>query len=298
MSGVCGSCGAGMVDAAVICHGCTRALTATLRAVPELMRDLTVTLTKTARTRPVNGPGGAPEIDPVVVPFNVAASKVHGDLRAVLAGWARLVSEERPSARKVFRRGKPLVTLDGRPVLERLDHTLLTCKENATSMSLWLAGYVDWLRHYSGAPAFLQELRDAVAAVERVIDIRIPLVYVGPCTANGCTEDLWARHDGTTAECRGCGTVWDLDERRAANLDAARDAVVPAETVARALTSQGMPLTAELIYKWRQRGFVRAASTGPNGRHLFRLGDVADEWRRRNTPVPHGVLGKTKRGRK
>lgn len=261
----CGNCGAGMTDMAVLCHGCTARVRTLLMGVPDLMRELTITLTKRSRVRHANGPAGNPEIDPVNMPFDVGASKAKSDLQAVLAGWTKLTAEERPA---------------------RMD-----CRETCTQMAGWLLQHTGWLRHYSGAATLLEELAEAVAGVERVIDLRVPLVYIGPCKPDhGCKGELWARLDATTTTCRACGDVWFVDEVRARNLATARSMVAPAETIATALSSNGVPMTVQRIYKWRSRGFIHAASTSANGRLLFRLGDVADEWKRRQTPIPKGIL--------
>jgi hypothetical protein len=254
-----------MTDTGAICHGCTARVRALLMGVPELMRELTTTLMKRSRVRHTNGPTGSPEIDPVNMPYDVGASKAKGDLKGVLAGWARLVADERPA--------------------------VLDCRESCTQMSGWLLQHTGWLRRYTAAPDLLTELAESVAAVERVIDVRVPLVYIGPCKPDhGCPGELWAREDAATTTCRACQDVWFVDEVRARNLSMARNMVAPAETVATALSSNGVPVTVERIYKWRARGFIHAVSTSSNGRLLFRLGDIADEWRRRQTPVPKGIL--------
>lgn len=261
-AGLCGNCGAATGDGSQLCAGDTAMLRNLLRAVPDAMRELTITLTKRSRTRPPTGPQvAAPEIDPVKMPFNVGASRAKSDLKAVLAGWTRLVAEERPA---------------------RLD-----CRENPTSMSGWLLQHIDWLRHYSGAADMLAEVRDTVQAVERNIDIREQLVYVGPC-GGSCPGDLWAWPDAPTVTCRECFTVWDVEERKRRNVTVARNIVAPAELIATALTSNGVPVTAERIYKWRARGWLVPVSTSPTGRHSFRLGDVADEWKRRQAIIMKG----------
>lgn len=262
---VCGNCGGGMTDMAILCHGCTARVRSLLRGVPDLMHELTVTLTKRGRVRHTNGPAGQPEIDPVNMPFDVGASNAKAQLLGVLAGWTRLTADERPA---------------------RLD-----CRESCTQMSGWLLQHTDWLRFYSGAATLLEELAEAVAAVERVIDLRVPLVYIGPCKPDhGCKGELFARVDARTATCRVCGDVWFVDEVRARNLKMARTMIAPAETIATALSSNGVPVTVARIYKWRSRGFIHAVKEASNGRLMFRLGDVADEYKRRQTPIPKGIL--------
>jgi hypothetical protein len=257
-----------------------------LQAVPELMRDLNITLAKLSRTAPADGPGGVPEIDPVKMPFNVGAARARDDLHAILAAWAKLVSEERTTA--------VLGYADGKPVVNHVP-TPLTCKDNPTQISGWLLQYTGWLRRHPAAADALLEISDAVAAVERMIDVRPRLQYIGPCTAltdDGhrvvtCTADLYAKEDAATVTCRACGTEWDMWLRRSANLRAAANVVSDPETISRALQSNGVPVSVERIYKWRQRGMLTPARTNPKtGRSQYRFGDVHALFERMQKPTP------------
>lgn len=258
-----------------------------LKAVPDLMRDLNITLAKLSRTAPADGPGGVPEIDPVKMPFNIGAARARDDLHAILASWARLVSEERTTA--VLNPG-PAGGVTHVP-------TPLTCKDNPTQISGWLLQYTGWLRRHPAAADALAEITDAVAAVERMIDVRPRLQYIGPCTAivdhpdgvhtTVCRADLYAKEDAATVTCRECGTEWDMWVRRTANLRAAADIVADPETISRALQSNGVPVSVERIYKWRQRGLLAPARTNPKtGRSQYRFGDVHALFERMQKPTP------------
>lgn len=251
------------------------------------MSELNVTVAKLARTADVSGPGGAPEIDPVKMPFNVGAARAREYLHDILKSWAKLVAEERTTA--------VLITLGTVSVVSHVP-TPLTCKDNPTQISGWLLQYTDWLRRHPAAADALEEITAAVADVERMIDVRPQLHYIGPCTApmgderSYCTADLYAREDADVVTCRACGAEWDMWKRRSANLKAAADIITDPETIARALTSNGLHVTVERIYKWRERGLLAPARTNPRtGRSQYRFGDVHDLWARMQKPAPKGT---------
>jgi hypothetical protein len=274
-------CGEPLPDHAMICYGCTAKLISALKSVPELMDDLAITFTKRSRTAQPSGPSNM-EMDPVRMPFNIAAGNARAELTGILISWALLVSEERLITHV-------LIDADGDEIREHRK-TPLTCQMTATSLSGWLLQYTGWLRHHEAAADALTEIRDAVARVRRLIDISPVMVYIGPCTAQWddgvtstrCTGDLWAAEGALDAVCRVCGTKWDVRTRHEANLEAARDVVAYRETVATALTANGRYLTGDLIRKWHTRGLLRVWRTDANGRKMYRLGDVKDLWDKMN----------------
>lgn len=104
--------------------------------------------------------------------------------------------------------------------------------------------------------------------------------YAGPCGmtwGNGtCLHQLWVRHGDSTAECKRCGTVWDVTDRRSKALAAAVNMLATADTISRALTSAGQQVTAANIYTWRNRGRIIPAGTNKAGQALYRIGDVME----------------------
>jgi len=268
---------------ATICTGCQMRLANLLRAVPDLMRELNVTILKHSRTAAPSGPAGPADLDPVRMPFNIGAARARDELLDVLQAWAKLVSEERTTPALMFDRA-------GTRTVVRIP-TPLTCKDNPTSISGWLLQYTDWLRRYAAAADCLSEIGDAVGRVERMIDTPPRLVYIGPCGAvyesgdgvhtTVCTADLYAKENADTVTCRDCDTEADVYQRRATNLRRARDILTDPETIARALRSNGVHVTVERIYKWRERGQLQPAGINKKtGRYLYRFGDVHALWER------------------
>lgn len=283
---LCEACGDPQsADQATICTGCQMRLTRKLQYIPALMRELNTTVVKLAKIAPPSGPG-TPEIDPVKMPFNVGAAKARDDLHDILQSWAKLVSEERTTPALMFDR-------DGQRTVVRIP-TPLTCKDNPTQISGWLLQYTDWLRRHPAAADVLAEISDAIAQVERLIDIQPRLQFIGPCTAvvmaddgvhtRVCSADLYAREDADEVTCRDCGTVHDIGRRRMENLRAAQDIITDPETIARALRANGVHVTVDRLYKWRERGQLTPARLNPKtGRFQYRFGDVHALWERMQT---------------
>src|SRR6184192_2290332 len=93
---LCEACGVPQAaDMATICTGCQMRMVHLLRAVPDLMRELNITILKRSRTAAPSGPGGPADLDPVMMPFNIGAARARDQLLDVLQCWAKLVSEER-----------------------------------------------------------------------------------------------------------------------------------------------------------------------------------------------------------
>jgi hypothetical protein len=242
---------------AVICHDCTTQVEAALRAVPELMDDLALTFTKRSKVA-ADSAGQLPDPDagkPMV--YSLAASDAKEHLVRVLLIWAR-------RSRAICR-------------------TEITCQPTATALSGWLLQYTNVLRRSEHAAQLHADITGAVQRGYRVIDTNPGKRYVGRCgftwQGTACTAELWARPDAPEIRCKVCGTVWNVEGRRAGALAAVEHVVQAPEVIARALSSHGMNITAERIYNWRKRGRITPAAADPRtGRARYRLGDVIAVW--------------------
>jgi hypothetical protein len=237
----------------------------TLRDIPELLRELDVTITRRAKVAYRPGPGGTPELDPVTMPFHEGASNALEDLRGSLRGWAQNLADDE---------GEELPKSWG----------LRSC-------AVYLAARAAQVRMRGWAPDMYVEVMDAVRRARRAIDAPPDLVFMGRC-GDPCNEELWCPPGAHSVECRACGAVWERDELLAHFTGLAANVTAPAPVIARALTAQGKPLDAMRIYQWRKRGHLapvgRDARTGSD---LYRLGDVADVLARMERKAPKGILG-------
>lgn len=264
-------CAQPLPDLAVICYGCTAKLISALKSIPDLMNDLAVTLEKRSKTVTPSGPTGTPEIDPVKMPFNLAASHAKAELLGVLLSWAALVRDTRTVRSESYDNHGAHVITTG---------TLLNCELTCTALSGWLLQYMGWIRHYEAAPDCVMEIRDAVNMCLRVIDAPVPKRFIGMC--DYCGASLWIDEYDDDVTCTMCLNTWNVRERQRANLDLASDFVTYREQCAMAMTANGCNLTSDLLKKWQQRGLLEVRRLDARGRKMYRIGDVKDLWDKHN----------------
>lgn len=264
------ACGEPLPDMAVICYGCTAKLISALRSIPELMDDLAVTFMKRSRTAQPGGPTGIPDIDPVRMPYNLAASHAKADLLGILISWAALVSEQRRVRVEAYDNHGVHVT-DG--------PTPFNCPMTATAISGWLLQYTGWIRHHEAAADCVMEVREAVATCRRIIDAPRTQRFIGLCECGG---NLWVPEGEDVVECPACGAAFTVWSKQRANLDSIKDMIAYREQLAMAMTANGCALSAGLIHKWESRGRLEVARRDARGRKMYRLGDVQDLWNKHN----------------
>lgn len=249
---LCDLCTAPVPDLAHVCTRCARGLALDLAAVPGLVAELDVALSKQARM----GSGVGGRSAEVPLPFDATASAVGGDLAAVLASWAALVVE---------RRGVPAPP------------------PSSAACARWLAGHVEWLRHHEAGGDAVTEIRGAVRAVRRVIDRPEGRVYAGPCST--CSAPLYARPGVAEVACRACATdddelVYDVAERRTWMLSEVEHLTGSSVYVAAVCTGLGVKLSASTVRTWVLRkklqpcGYGAPLKEGGEPRPLYRVGDV------------------------
>lgn len=265
-----------LANNAAICTDCTDTIDRALGDLDALLEDLDTALSRQSRKRPARG---NPVRDDRPLPYDVGASRAASTLKAVLVGWARLVSDERPSRRRMTRRGKPLVWLDGQQRWEHLDHTPLTCRDSSSSIAGWLLHHVTWLSRHDAAADAYSEIVGAVNNIRRTIDIAPDATYIGPCYAlvDGveCDETLYAIEGRDTVHCRTCGTTWDARARTLETLAHAATVAQDATTLSRSFALKGIALDTDRIKKWGQRGHLTRAGTSPRGHPTYIVAHVA-----------------------
>ena len=275
-----------LTNNAVICADCADVLDRSLGDLGSLLEDLDTALARQSRKRPARGVNM--ERDDKPLPYDIGASRAASELKGYLVGWARLVSEERPSAKRQYRRGKILVTLDGKPVLLHLDHTPLTCEDNSSSIADWLMHHVAWLARHEAAADAYSEIVGAVNNIRRTIDIAPDTRYVGPCGATfevdggadyketvECTETLYALEGSDDAQCRTCGTQWDARSRTLQTLAHAGTVAQDATTLSRSFALRGIALETKRIRNWADRKYLAGAGTSHRGHRTYIVAHVA-----------------------
>lgn len=246
---LCDLCTAPVPDLAHVCTRCARGLALDLAAVPGLVAELDVALSKQARM----GSGVGGRSAEVPLPFDATASAVGGDLAAVLASWAALVVE---------RRGVPAPP------------------PSSAACARWLAGHVEWLRHHEAGGDAVTEIRGAVRAVRRVIDRPEGRVYAGPCST--CSAPLYARPGAAEVACRACATddaelVYDVQERRQWMLGRINDLLMYSTAAGAALRAVGVQVADSTIRYLAQQQRIQPHGHDERGRIVYRLGDIIEE---------------------
>ncbi|QVJ03042.1 hypothetical protein KGD82_13490 [Nocardiopsis eucommiae] len=250
---LCRTCGSEM-DSGTVCPPCVGALAADLRALwasgplHGLDVDLDIAIAKQARFAPSGG-GGRPVEAPL--PLNLDASDVRADLHSTLATWCRIILTA---------------------------HGGTTPADTIPAMARYLHRQTAIIRTSEWADEAVDELREAVRRTRRAIDRPVEMVFAGTCPT--CEMPVYGMADRESARCRttDCGgVVEDIDARREASVQAAKDAapgrqltVAEAAMAARAL---GRGITDRGIRKAVAEGRLAPVSEKPL---KVRLGDVLD----------------------
>lgn len=125
------------------------------------------------------------------------------------------------------------------------------------------------------------EIGYAVVTGRRAVDKPLQLVYVGPCDL--CTADLYAHPKSLTVACRQieCDAEYKVEERREWLLDKAKDQLLSAAEVSRALPGllpQERKLSAAMVRGWAFHGRLAQKPPHPSKPRepRYRVGDVID----------------------
>lgn len=227
----------------------------TLHRLPALALDLETTIAKQDRMGGHVGSSGQGGAKPLVL--NVDAADTMHALRATLLEWTHGWFRDTGTAPDSFAI---------RDMAKLLSDTL---NQRVTKQPVG-ALYTD----------IMHTARCATRAVDLPPDTT-GLQYAGPCGAQfpnnvTCTHQLWARPREDNITCPRCGTEWNVPDRRDGALDAAEDILATADTISRALTAQGVEVTAQMIYSWKHRGKLKAAGVNKAKQPVYRVGDVLD----------------------
>lgn len=125
------------------------------------------------------------------------------------------------------------------------------------------------------------EIGYIVVVAQRAIDKPLQLVYVGPCDL--CTTDLYAHPRSLTVACRqiDCDAEYRVSERREWLLDKAKDQLLSAAEISRALPGllpQHRKLTDAMVRGWAHHGRLAKKPPHPSKPRepRYRVGDVID----------------------
>lgn len=229
--------------------------------VRNLADELTVTFTRSNRTTAARV-GGRSAGTPL--PWHEAAADVTFRLRSVLGTWAsrlHLSYSPRypdPTDPTGYFQPPPDYTADVR------------------SLAAWLLRHPMWIARDKNAGQIHRTITDAVKDAWRVIDRAPDRWYAGPCSVDRCPGHVFGDPEAATGSCTVCRATYDMRARRAFLFERARDYVLTAAELSRALPVLfGIPINRKTITTWANRGFLRVADVDDrSGARLYRLGDV------------------------
>jgi hypothetical protein len=233
-----------------LCRNCNDTLTRNLKAIPWLLEELEVTLSR----QDCLSESSDRSSDDQPLPLNMRAVEVRIDLNAVLAAWALHVA------------GKHEGLLAGVVWTE-------------LRLAQYLLEHVGDILTDPAAGQCADEIGDIRRRAQRAIDKPVQQVFAGPC--GDCGKDLYAHPSKAEVKCRNpeCGAIYPLDERRRWLLGKAEDQLRTATDLSRALSGLlGEKLTASMIRAWAHQGRLAKHPPLPDRPKdpTYKVGDVID----------------------
>lgn len=253
------TCGETTRDHAYVGDDCADKLAKALGDIPDLEDELEITMSRQKGVDYSQVGGTSVKSPEMPLPIHLGAVEARTHLRALLWSWALFCTTTG------VRNSSP----DG----DALPGGSLY------SMSTWLQWRVDGLTLVEKGPDAVSTIVEAVERCRRVIDRPAERLYAGRCggTDGECPEDLYAAKDSRGVECTGCGTMWDVSERRTWLLAEAEEVLGTATELARAVSWLGSaPLTAERVRQWAKRGRIEVKGHDRKGDPTYRVGDAID----------------------
>lgn len=238
----CQVCGTPAPGDVFVCTGCMDTYHGHLAAIPEIIDDLEVELTR--QSRKTAGPGGQHHAQPI--PFGVAASDLLHELRTTLVTSCRalaLLPEDLPD-------------------------------DTVAAMLAWLVARETSIPLRVEGPDITAEVASWVRRARRLCDTPAERKFIGRCY---CDAELYATDDQTLVTCRECAGQWHVESIRrstAAHIADALDAKLGTLSEIRAaLAALGTPRPRETIRSWVARGRLPRHGSTPAG-HLYRYADA------------------------
>lgn len=279
MTATCPSCGCHQPDG-LLCHEDSSALETMFAAVPELVDQLQVAISKQAKVGAAGKGGLARERSPI----NFGALAVRDALMVELATWAQDVSAQtwQPVGdRIVVARAKTVPHIG--PFHDQCQHP--TCERMRTSWvdpapavvvqaTAYLANQIDAIRKHPAASEIVSGVGRVVKDAFRCIDRMQDRKYLGQCMADvegeTCYAEIWARPGANQTTCPACRGVHDVFARRAWLLEEAADMLFKVPEAARLMGEVG----GIHVTQARIRGYIHRGRIAYKAGTMIRLGDL------------------------
>lgn len=148
------------------------------------------------------------------------------------------------------------------------------------SACLWLAHSAQRVAGTQEGPDALDELRDALRQVVRLVDRPESPIYLG---VHDCGSDVWAKSHRLYQMCAGCEVTLDLDALRAESFNRARDTFAPARVIVDTAKMYGVRISKQQISRWAAHDEVRKVESKPTLYHVGECVMMASRETKRET---------------
>jgi len=240
-----------------LCAECVRLLDQDLRAVPDLLFELDITV---SRQDHLGGDESFCRSQEHPLPLRINPMEARRDLEATLLIWAAHLA------------------------LERGHLVELMQLHSSAAFANYLVEMLPDVVLNPSAGHLANEVGYIVKVGRRAVDRPMQLRYAGPCDL--CATDLYANPWADDIECKGCTHVYGVNARREWLLDQAELYLLSATEMSRALpgllakdhSGRQPMLTAAMIRGWAYRGrlFRHPPHPARPNEPLYRVGDVLD----------------------
>ena len=235
-----------------LCTSCVATLRRDLKAIPDLLADLEITISKQDRLQDAE----KRPTDERPLPLRLGPMEAKRDLTDTLVKWAADVAETTRCA--------PWVDF---------------VNGGTEQLAAYIFDNLGTITSHPTVGDCADEIGYAVITAQRAVDKPLQHQFVGPC--DKCGADLYAHPKAATVTCRNtpCEAEYKISERREWLLEQAEDQLLTATEMSRALPDLlQQPLTASMIRNYASRGRLTqhpALPARPN-EPVYRVGDVLD----------------------
>lgn len=250
----CGVCSAPAGDDAYLCRTHTDDLARDLGAVPDLVAELDITLTRQARVTSERHGGRSAERP---LPLNVHASEKASILNSTINAWAldtsRLAEDER-------------------------DQLAGNHYTDTAAVAAWLARNLHTLRMHAEAGQAHDELTNAIREARRAVDRPLDYMPLGECGNDDeldppCKAILYGHPERHYATCRDCGARHRIETRLEWMLDHLRGRLVTIPEAVGIAYLAGKRTTEDKLRLMASRGRFLAVGSS-DGKPTYRMSEV------------------------
>lgn len=251
----CGVCGAPAGDDAYLCKLHTADLLCNLQAVPELVTELEVTITRQARITAEKHGGRSAETP---MPWNEHAAACASDLNTTLNGWSLDVSR---------------LSEDERDCLAANHYS------DTPAVATWLARNLHTLRLHEGAGQAHSELTRVIREARWAIDRPLDYMPLGECGNDealdtACTRIVYGHPERQYATCRDCGARHRITARLEWMLKLLRERLVTLPEAVGVADLAGKRTTEDKLRLMASRRRFLRAGTSEDGEATYRMSEV------------------------